>query len=180
MWNELQCQLIKWERSSNYLIYVSLSLLMTCGQKKGWSEFNMLSIKVSLGLSLYQRIRHIKLSFKWDGDTFRRVSSGWAKKYIRKSIITADQSNAGLWQTTNPPQLPLSPPLLIFNLCAILNNCKVTGWPSVEGGKRGSWVILWSNPVSDRSWPTFNELTSRPWQQNEWKIRGLWDGDVHQ
>lgn len=60
-------------------------------------------------------------------------------------------------------------PLLIFNLCAILNNCKVTGL--TFSWKKGGWVILWSNPGSDRSWPTFNELTPQPWQHNEWEIR---------
>lgn len=51
-------------------------------------------------------------------------------------------------------RLPMSP-LPFFNLRSILNDCKVTGWPSVDKAGR---VILWSDLAGDRSWLTFNSF----------------------
>lgn len=73
-------------------------------------------------------------------------SSVRAKKYIRKSIIPADQSSSHSIKHARdkPLRHQASSPLcssLIYVLFFKNNNCKVTGWPSV-GKKRGR-VILW-------------------------------------
>lgn len=130
---------------SNYVFCSSLLLFITVGEK---TETSILSITVEVGLSftsspLHRRTRSTGSSSGMR-DTFFRP--GQEKIWpIRKSIIAADQSKKKKkkhWlREKKMTNSKLHPGFQSSSYCslihveigAILNSCKVTGWPSVAG-----------------------------------------------
>lgn len=118
------CQLIKWIRKTNYLLYISYCHVAKIrGQPEPWaSEWDRPVFSPYI-----RRMRHISSaqhsSYMGQGHLQQEGSSVQAKKYIRKSIITADQSSS--YSTKHARDKPLrhqasQSPLLFFNLCVVV------------------------------------------------------------